>query len=302
MKRFTLALCLLLPVSSAVLLPAAARADDECRHRAERAAEAPTDGIRQVIVKAGAGSLEIKGEPGRQRMQARGEACASDEDQLERLQIRVERKGDTLVISSITSEVELAPRRWFGSHARLDVVIKVPANVALDVEDGSGDTTISNVGAVKISDGSGSLHIEGITGSVELDDGSGEVTITRVRGPLNIKDGSGEIEIKQITGEVTIVNDGSGGLAMLDIQGDVTIINDGSGDILIERVSGSVKIEEDGSGAINVSRVKRDVAVDRDGSGEIVVRDVDGRLSIGNHGSGGVRHERIGGGITLRND
>jgi hypothetical protein len=280
MKRLAAAVCLLFPVCSAVLLPTAARADNECRYRADRAAEASTDGIKQVVVQAGAGSLEIQGEPGRQRMQARGEACASDKDQLEHLQILVRRDGDTLVVSSLTSDTTLDPRSWFGGHARIDVSIKVPAGIALNVEDASGETRIANVGALKLTDGSGSLRIEDINGSLELDDGSGEITIARVQGPLSIKDGSGEIDIRQITGEVTI-------------------LNDGSGEIRIERVSGSVNIENDGSGAIHVSRVTRDVTVDRDGSGEIVVQDIEGKLSVGKDGSGGIRHKRIGGSISL---
>ena len=281
MKRFVSALCLLFPVFSAGLLPAAARAENECRYRADRAAEASTDGIKQVVVRAGAGSLEIRGESGRQRMEARGEACASDKDQLQSLQIRVQRDGDTLVISSLTSDTALDPRSWFsGGHASLDVSIKVPAGIALDVEDASGEARISKVGALKLTDGSGSLRIEDTNGSLELDDGSGEVAIARVRGPVSIKDGSGELDIKQITG-------------------DVTIVNDGSGEIRIESVTGSVKIENDGSGAIQISRVKRDVAVDRDGSGEIVVEDIDGNLSVGKDGSGGIRHNRIGGSTSL---
>jgi hypothetical protein len=280
MKRFAPALCLLFPVSCALLLPAAARADDECRYEADRAAQASTDGIKQVVIRAGAGSLEIQGEPGRQSMQARAKACASDQDQLERLQIRVQRDGDTLVISSLTPDTALDPRSWFGGDTRLDVSIKLPAGIALDVEDASGETRISNVGPLKVTDGSGSLRIEDINGSLELDDGSGEVTIAGVRGPVSIKDGSGEIDIKQITG-------------------DVTIVNDGSGEIRIESVTGNVKIENDGSGAIRVSRVMRNVTVDRDGSGEIVVQDVDGNLSVGKDGSGGIRHNRIGGSISL---
>jgi hypothetical protein len=280
MKRFAPALCSILPMFSAALLPAVARADNECRYRADRAAEASTDGVKQIVVQAGAGSLEIQGEPGRQRMQARGEACASDDEHLERLQIRVQRNGDTLVISSLTPDTVLNLRSWFWGHARLDVAIKVPAGIALDVEDASGEARISNVGALKLTDGSGSLLIEDINGSLELDDGSGEVTIARVRGPLSIEDGSGEVDVSQITG-------------------DVTIVNDGSGEIRIASVSGSVNIENDGSGGIHVSRVKRDVTVDRDGSGEIVVQDIDGNLSVGKDGSGGIRHERIRGSTTL---
>ena len=301
MKRFVSALCLSCVMFSAILHPVAVRADDACRYRADRAAEASTDGIRRVVVEVGAGSLDIRGEQGRQRMQASGKACASDEQQLERLQIRVERNGNTLVISTVPASSILDPSSWFdgGADGRLDISIKVPAGIALDVEDGSGDAHISNVGALEVTDGSGSLRIEDINGSLELFDGSDDVAIARVRGPLRLKDGSGEVEIKQITGDVKIINDGSGGLAILDVQGGVTIVNDGSEDIRIERISGRVKIGNDGSGDIYVSRVKRDVVVDHDGGGAIVVQDIDGNLSIGEDGSGGIRHERIGGRISL---
>jgi hypothetical protein len=286
---------------SAILLPMAVRADDVCRYRADRAAEVSTEGIRRVVVEVGAGSLDIRGEPRRQRMQASGEACASNEQVLERLQIRVQRRGATLVISTLPPASLLDPSSWFdgGEDGRLDILIKVPKGIAFDVEDGSGDAHISNVGALTVTDGSGSLRIEDIEGSLELVDGSDDVTIARVRGSLRMKDGSGEVGIEQITGEVTIINDGSGGLAIRDVQDDVTVVNDGSEDIRIERISGSVNIGNDGSGDIYVSRVKRDVVVDHDGAGAIVVQDIDGNLSVGEDGSGGIRHERIGGILSL---
>lgn len=297
-RRVAPALCLLFPIFTAVLLPTGARADS-CRYRADRSAEASTDGIRKVVVKAGAGSLEIRGEPGRQRMQAQGKACASDERQLELLHIRVERSGDTLVVSTTPETSLLEPKSWFGDESRLDVSINVPAGMALDLDDGSGDAHISNVGASEIHDGSGSLRIDGVAGSVVLDDGSGNVAIADVRGPVRIKDGTGEVHMQQITGDVTVENDGSGGLAILDVQGGVTILNDGSGQIRIERVGRSVHIKNDGSGDIQITGVKHDVTVDRDGSGEIVVQDVGGDMTIGKDGGGGVRHERIGGSISL---
>ena len=304
MRRVVPVLCVMSAVFSAVLLPMAVRAENACRYRADRAAEASADGIRKIVVEVGAGSLDIRGEPGRQRIEASGEACAPDEESLEHLQIHVERRFGTLVISTKPPMSIREPSSWFGGgdrgDGRLDISIKVPAGIAVDVEDGSGDARISNVGDLDITDGSGSLHIENVDGSVDLLDGSGDVTIARVRGSVSVKDGSGEIEIEQVTGDVKIPNDGSGGIAIVDVQGSVTIGNDGSGDIRIERVGGSVKIGNDGSGEIRISHVKRDVTVDHDGSGAIVVEDVDGDLSIGEHGSGGVRHARIGGSVSVR--
>src|SRR5690606_9233901 len=112
MKKLVSALSLIGATLPAILLPAAARADDACRYRADRAAEASTDGIRRIVVEAGACRLDIRGESGRQRMQASGVACASDKQQLEQLQIYVERKGSTLVISTSPSWSILDPTTW----------------------------------------------------------------------------------------------------------------------------------------------------------------------------------------------
>ena len=301
MKRFVPALSLFCATFPAMLLPTTARADDACRYRADRAAEASTDGIRRIVVEAGAGSLDIRGESGRQRMQASGVACASDKQQLEQLQIYVERKGSTLVISTSPSWSILDPTTWSNDagDGRLDISIKVPEGMTLEVEDGSGDAYISNVGALEMNDGSGSLRIEDIHGSLELVDGSGDVVIARVRGSMSLKDGAGDLEITQASGEVEIIDDGSGGLVILDVQDNVEIVNDGSGDIRIERVSGSVDIGNDGSGEIHISRVQRDVVVGNDGSGAIVVQDIGGDFTVRQDGSGGIRYERVGGRVKV---
>lgn len=301
MKKLLSALSLIGATIPAFLLPAAVRADDTCRYRADRAAEASMEGVRRVVVEVGAGSLDIRGESRRQRMQASGVACASDKRQLEQLQIYVERKGSTLVVSTSPPWSILNPTTWSNDagDGRVDISIKVPEGMALEVDDGSGDAYISNVGALEMNDGSGSLRIEDIQGSVELVDGSGDVAIARVRGAVSLKDGSGEIDIKQVDGEVEIIDDGSGGLVILDVQDNVEIVNDGSGDIRIERVSGSVDIGNDGSGEIHISRVQRDVVVGNDGSGAIVVQDIGGDFTVRQDGSGGIRYERVGGRASL---
>lgn len=295
MKTLARVLCLLFP------LAVHAADDDDCRFRADRAAEASSDGIRRIVVKAGSGMLDIRGESGRRSIDASGVACASREAQLEKLQIRVERDGDRLLISTDMPEATFSPSSWFGSYARLDLSLRVPAGIALDVDDGSGEARISNVGDLHVTDGSGSLHIENVQGNVDANDGSGEMTIAHVQGSVRVRDGSGEIKIEDINGELVIVEDGSGAITIDKVQGNVTIGNDGSGEIQIADVTGSVKIEDDGSGDIRIVRVKHDVTIENDGSGEIVVEDVEGDLAIYNSGSGGVRHARVRGKVRVDN-
>ena len=280
------------------MLAAGAQAADDCRFSAQRTAEADIDGVKQVIVRAGAGELHIEGESGRRNVQADAQACAPREGQLERLQLRISREGDALVVATEIPE-GFNPINWFVSDGWLDLTLKVPTGMSIDVEDSSGTARISKVGATRVTDGSGDLTVENIRGSLTIGDGSGQITIGNVQGPVRIADGSGDMMLSNVMGEIIVTDDGSGEISAADVQGSITVGNDGSGDIRIERVSGSVKIEEDGSGDIFVHTVKHDVTIHHDGSGEISVAAIEGDFSVDEAGSGGIKHEQIGGRVKL---
>jgi hypothetical protein len=293
----------LVPLFFAVLAPGIVTADDDCRYSAKRTVQASTDGVKQIVVRAGAGSLKIDGEAGGRELSAVGLACAAREGQLDELQLRLDRVGDTL---RLTAEIPDSPFRlsnWFGgAQSRIDMTVRLPSGIALDVEDSSGEAEISHVGALTIDDGSGALRLVDINGGLDVKDGSGEVDISEVAGSVRLSDGSGDVSIRTVRGDVVIANDGSGALEIVDVQGNVTIGDDGSGEIRIERVSGSVRIENDGSGGIFVSTVKHDVFIDQDGSGEIEVVDIEGDFEVRESGSGGIRHDRVGGRVRLGGD
>lgn len=103
-------------IAAAALLSAGtAFADADCRFSAQRSAEHSVDGIVRVEIRAGAGSLRVQGESGLRSVQATGKACARKERQLERMQIKLERNGDTLVLDATPVESSLDPRNWFGT-------------------------------------------------------------------------------------------------------------------------------------------------------------------------------------------
>lgn len=285
---------------AALLWAGLAAADDDCTHRAERTADFSVDGIERLDIRAGAGELRVEGETGLRSVHAIGRACARSESQLESVQIRLEREGNTLILETLPKEDEgFNPRNWFGRAPTLDLTVRVPAGLAVDIEDGSGAAYIANVGTAQINDGSGDLEIENVRGTLKLSDGSGEVTIRGVQGSVRIDDGSGELAVTKVVGDVIVVNDGSGAIHVADVQGNVTVGNDGSGEIRIEDVSGSVRIEEDGSGGIDIRRVQHDVIIDEDGSGSIVVADVQGDLTVANAGSGGVDFSNVRGRVRV---
>ncbi len=287
---------------SAFLWAAVGVADEECAASAARSAEFSTDGIVRLEVRAGAGDLTVQGESGLRSVQATGTACARSEAQLERIQIRLERDGDTLVLEANPPQMGVNPRDWFGGTPRLDLEVRVPANLAVDIEDSSGNARIANLASAQVSDESGDLEIENIRGALRVSDGSGNVTIRNINGPVRINDGSGDFTITKVVGDVIVTDDGSGSMEIFDVQGNVTIGSDGSGDIQIDLVRGSVRIEEDGSGEIRISGVQHDVTIDDDGSGDITATNVQGDLTVGVAGSGGVHHENVRGRVRVESE
>jgi len=245
-----------------------------------RNASIPAGGARLVQISAGAGSLRVQGQPGATTVSVAGEARASNERLLADIQLVAEPRGDVIHIESVMPSVT---SRWhflsFGNHsAVLDLVITVPAGMAVTATDGSGEAEFRGTGALRVRDGSGSLLVEDVMGEVDIHDGSGELTVRNVTGPLRIEDGSGSIRVEGVGRDITL--------------------SDGSGEIVIRRV-GNVRITSDGSGGIDIEDASGSVRIDSDGSGDINVRNVGGDFSVGRGGSGRIRHENVRGRVEV---
>jgi len=255
MRRTLAALAMFaLPVVPAV----AEEDDDECRYSADRQAVLEVEDANELQIEAEAGFLKVVGEPGLSEVIVDGIACASSASYLEDIELRTGRRG-----SRLTVDVDLPDIDWnWNRYARLDLTVRVPAELALDIEDGSG-----------------SIEIEGV-GSTRLDDGSGSIEIENMRGDLTLVDGSGSIDVRNVEGNLIVDEDGSGSMQIAGVTGDVEIDEDGSGSISIRDVGGNVRIREDGSGSIRAVEVVGDFIVDRDGSGGITVDGIGGRVEI----------------------
>jgi hypothetical protein len=266
-----LGIVLLTPL--ALALPSAAFAwGDSCKVKAPRQATVDAAGASSVRVEAKAGSLKIMGEEGLAEVQAQGTACAKNEKALEKVQLRAERSG-----SEVRVVVDI-PVGWNQGGA-LDLEVRVPAGLAVEVEDGSGEIEIDAVASLKLKDGSGEIEVTGVKGDVSVHDGSGEIKLVDVGGDVRVHDGSGEIEIQGAKGSV-IVEDGSGEIEIVDVTGNVTIENDGSGGIVVRGVGQDVRVGRDGSGSIRVQDVGGDFTVEKDGSGGIDHSGVQGEVNI----------------------
>lgn len=259
------------------LVLAAAWTPSAAAQQAQREVEETIDasGASGITIIAQAGELVIRGES-TSTVTASGTIRSRSESGLDRAQLITKRDGDR-----VTVRVEIEDGRR--DRTSLDLVVRVPNDVALEVVDSSGDAEIEGTAAVKVTDSSGDLTLTDVGGAVRVTDSSGNLTIDGVEGDVRITDSSGDVRVSGING-----------VARVDV--------DSSGDIEIEGVNGNVEIGADSSGDIDVRDVEGSVTVGQDGSGSIRVRSISGDFTVGQDGSGDVRHQDVGGTVSIPED
>jgi len=237
------------------------RRDGRCDYAVERELTIPASGIELVDIRAGSGDLHVEGEDGLEEIVVVGEVCASDEDFVDELQITAESAGgDVLLLETHHPELD----GWGGSRtARIDLVVRVPTGLAVDIDDSSGGIDVRRTGALRIEDSSGGISVLNVDGSVEIDDSSGSVDVDGVRGDLRIEDSSGGIELRSVSGSVEL-RDGSGSIEVADVGLDVVVESDGSGSIQVRDVGGDFVVDRDGSGSIRHSGIRGSVDIPTD--------------------------------------
>lgn len=230
---------ILIMIMFAASLAHAAWSDyEQARDLALEAAE--LDSLR---IEAGAGSLEVTGVPGSDRIVVTAVITVPDADADEAAKVMeegmvlsLERRGNR---AELTSYFE-SRSSWSGDSPSIRLEVRVPARMSLDVEDGSGSIEIRDVsGDVALEDGSGSIRLAGVGGSIRLKDGSGSVDISGAGGDVHLVDGSGSIRLRGVTGSATI-EDGSGSIDVAEVSGDVSIPESGSGSVDVRDVQGRV--------------------------------------------------------------
>jgi hypothetical protein len=227
-----------------------AAADWGCRFKADRAGGVDAVGVTKVVIRAGAGDLEVRGVANAKRVEARGYACASSEQLLTAVQISVRREGDVIYVETDLPQYDAARHSMDDNDsAYLDLGIAVPNNLPVDGIDSSGDAKLLNLAALEFQDSSGDLRVTDIAGAVELQDSSGDLTVEDA-GSVVVGDSSGNVRIRRVRGDATVTVDSSGDIRITDVDGSVVVAADSSGDIEVENVGGDFRVESDGSGAI----------------------------------------------------
>jgi hypothetical protein len=211
-------------------------------------------GIEELVIDNGAGKIEISGDDSISEIQVEAYIITS-KDVTYRLEL--EKTGPR---AYLVAKHDSYNGFWIGDSPKIDITVKVPSNMSLDIDDGSGEITINNVaGNALIDDGSGDITVSNLSGSLKIEDGSGDMELTNIGGPIDIDDGSGSIYVTKVSGDLSI-EDGSGDMYASIIAGKVTV-DDGSGDIEIES-AGGFELIESGSGGLKIKDIKGVVNID----------------------------------------
>jgi hypothetical protein len=255
---------------------------DDCAFQAKRDLDLPAAGVKQLKLQTKAGDLRIVGVAGLSTVEFRGKACAASADMLEKLQLQ--HTGGAGRLDVATTAPDEKEFNLFGSnYAYIDLEVRMPQALALDLADSSGDVEIVDAGAI------------------ELIDSSGDIKIRDPRGDVRVRDTSGDIEIEEAQGGVTIASDSSGDVEIDGARQDVVVEEDSSGDVEIDKVGGSVRVGRDSSGDIKIRHVAGNAEVGSDSSGTIYADDIKGDFRVGSKSGGrsSIEFSDIGGKVTV---
>jgi hypothetical protein len=243
----------------------ACASDDSCEFRAERKAGIDAAGVTKIVLRTGAGDLNVNGRANTARIEAHGMACAAKQELLDKVQLTVRREGDVVYLETQLPQ-ELGGWSWGknkNDYANIDLNVALPNLIAVDAIDSSGDATFEDLKSLTLQDSSGDLDLARIAGMVDVGDSSGDLEIDNA-GSVRVRDSSGDIEVRQVEGSVKIEQDSSGGIRVEDVRGSVTVDSDSSGDIYAGRVRGDFTVKEDSSGNIGHESIGGKISVPRD--------------------------------------
>ncbi|MEO8671687.1 MAG: DUF4097 family beta strand repeat-containing protein [Tahibacter sp.] len=263
------------------LLPAFAMAN-ECKFTAQHDFDIDPASLKTLAFAMGSSDLDVEGVAGLAKIEVRGKACASDKDKLADLDVDQQRSGDRVTVTP--RQTTRSSGNWFGSnYAYIDLHVRVPRGLAIDVRGGSGDAQIRDVATLNFESGSGDLNVQKIAGLLTLEVRSGDVQGSEI-GTANVRSVS------------------SGDISLREVFGDVHVGRCGSGDLQFNRIGGNVNIGSVGSGDVSATEVVHDVSVDSIGSGDVSVSGIGGNFTVRAKGSGDVNHHEVSGKVSVPRD
>ena len=254
MRRLLLAAVLLAPLASHA---------SECKYEAPRNLTLDLAGVRSVQVELHSHDIHITGSDAAKAGTLTGRACASDAKLLENLVVIQRREGDRLIVEA-TNKASTSFHLFGHVYANLELNLQLPTQMPVELNIGSGDGWVTELGSLASHVGSGDLHVSKISGSFSSSVGSGDVDAREV-GSLNAGSvGSGDLKVHGVNGEALVGSIGSGDVTIAQVGRSVRVDTLGSGDLRVNDVRGDFTLGAKGSGDVSHSGVQGKVSVPRD--------------------------------------
>jgi hypothetical protein len=180
----------------------------------------------------------------------------------------------------IDAECPSLQLRILGTGCRVDLEVRVPSDVRVEVEAGSGTVSVERIrGDVEVDTGSGGITIDDVDGAVRTDTGSGGIRLGSVRGSVEAETGSGSITGAALQTADFTGSTGSGGidLEFWEVRPERIELQTGSGSVRVRVPQGTYAVDVDaGAGRTSVEGIEEDPGAShririRSGSGSVTV-------------------------------
>jgi len=206
-----------------------------------RSLQLPATTISSIAIENTSGDLTVEGIDGLEKIEAVATIRRSTGPDTVTFQL-TENNGQANLITGFDRPFTIVP-----VVQSIEVVVKVPKQLKISIQDDSGNLRINNVdGHVEINDQSGNMDVHGIGGVLDIIDDSGDITLSDVFGATSVTDQSGNFDAVDIQGELTL-HDQSGNISIAR-AGNTVVITDASGDIDVKGVAGDLILQADTSG------------------------------------------------------
>lgn len=197
---------------------------------------------------------------------------------LERLEVVVEQRGDTLTVEvrrpgGINSVIGRS------SYAELRISLPEGAQAEASVVSGNlsfgelrSDLTLSTVsGEIAGADSEGSLSINTTSGDVELRDHRGALAVESVSGDIQAEGAIERPQVKTVSGDVSL-NGVSGPVALSTISGELEVQDARDAQLTLESTSGDIEFGGVlGGGASRISNISGDVSLQLEDAADLLL-------------------------------
>lgn len=194
----------------------------------------------RLIVRAGPGGLVIRGRPDFPAVEVQGIKCASRRDVLEGLHLEARSEERTAYVDvGIPSEL-FSPQ--VGTVAKIELSIAVPKGLDLEVQDGSGNVELYEVGSTRLESDLGDIRAVGLVGTLRISGGPGSLVIHGHEGDVWIDAKPGAVQVAEIDGSVVVAEEHVGDITVRDVTGSVNLERGQAGDVSVDGVLGDLTV------------------------------------------------------------